>query len=54
MAELFIELFSEDIPPKLQIDARHKIKQTIEESLKKKKIADDYKNLFLNIQNINY
>jgi glycyl-tRNA synthetase beta chain len=38
MAELFIELFSEDIPPKLQIDARHKIKQTIEERLKKKEI----------------
>ena len=38
MAELFIELCSEDIPPKLQIDARHKIKQTIEERLKKKEI----------------
>ena len=35
MAELFIELFSEDIPPKLQIDARQKIKQSIEERLKK-------------------
>jgi len=38
MAELFIELFSEDIPPKLQIDARQKIKQSIEERLKKKEI----------------
>lgn len=38
MAELFIELFSEDIPPKLQIDARQKIKKTIEERLKKKEI----------------
>tara|TARA_B100001123_G_scaffold246587_1_gene275563 strand:- start:776 stop:2842 length:2067 start_codon:yes stop_codon:yes gene_type:complete len=39
MAELFIELFSEDIPPKLQIDARQKIKQTIEEKLQKKEIS---------------
>ena len=38
MAELFIELFSEDIPPKLQINARQKIKQIIEERLKKKEI----------------
>jgi len=38
MAELFIELFSEEIPSKLQIDARQKIKQMIEEKLKKKQI----------------
>ena len=38
MAELFIELFSEEIPPKLQIDARQKIKQMIEERLQKKEI----------------
>jgi len=38
MAELFIELFSEEIPPKLQIDARQKIKQAIEERLTKKEI----------------
>ena len=38
MAELFIELFSEDIPPKLQIDARQKIKQIIDEKLQKKEI----------------
>ena len=38
MAELFIELFSEDIPPKLQIDARQKIKQIIEARLQKKEI----------------
>ena len=37
MAELFIELFSEEIPSKLQIDARQKIKHLIEESLKKKR-----------------
>ena len=38
MAELFIELFSEEIPAKLQIDARQKIKQAINEKLKKKEI----------------
>ena len=38
MAELFIELFSEEIPSKLQIDARIKIKQMLEERLKKKEI----------------
>ena len=37
MAELFIELFSEEIPAKLQIDARIKIKQIIDEKLKKKR-----------------
>ena len=31
MAELFIELFSEEIPARLQIDARKKIKQLIED-----------------------
>jgi len=39
MAELFIELFSEEIPAKLQIDAREKIKQMINESLLKKEIS---------------
>jgi len=38
MAELFIELFSEEIPSKLQIDARQKIKQMFEERLHKKEI----------------
>ena len=38
MAELFIELFSEEIPSKLQIDARQKIKQIIDEKLQKKEI----------------
>ena len=38
MAELFIELFSEEIPAKLQIDARKKIKQIIDEKLQKKEI----------------
>lgn len=38
MAELFLELFSEEIPAKLQIDARKKIKQMINERLQKKEI----------------
>ena len=38
MAELFIELFSEEIPAKLQIDARQKIKHMINERLNKKEI----------------
>ena len=38
MAELFIELFSEDMPPKLQIDARQKIKQLVEERFNKRSI----------------
>ena len=38
MSEIFIELFSEEIPSKLQIDARQKIKIGIEERLKKKEI----------------
>ena len=38
MAELFIELFSEEIPAKLQIDARQKIKKIIDEKLQKKEI----------------
>ena len=37
MAEFFIELFSEEIPPKLQIDARQKIKQIIDARIDKKK-----------------
>ena len=38
MSELFIELFSEEMPPKLQVDAREKIKEFINEKLKKKGI----------------
>ena len=38
MAELFIELLSEEIPGKLQIDARQKIKHIIDERLQKKEI----------------
>ena len=39
MSELFLELFSEEIPPKLQIDAREKIKNIFIENLKKKNIT---------------
>ena len=38
MAELFIELFSEEIPAKLQVDARKRIKEMLEDKLKKKEI----------------
>ena len=38
MAELFIELFSEEIPAKLQIDARQKIKKIIEEHFTRRDI----------------
>jgi len=38
MSEFFLELFSEEIPSKLQIDARIKIKILFEDSLKKKNI----------------
>ena len=38
MAELFIELLSEEIPAKLQVDARRRIKEMLEEKLKKKEI----------------
>ena len=46
MAELFIELFSEEIPAKLQIDARQKIKQMIDERLKKRKLNLNQASLF--------
>jgi len=39
MAELFIELFSEEIPAKLQVDARKKIKLIINDRLIKKEIT---------------
>ena len=38
MAELFIELFSDEIPAQLQIDARQRIKLLIQERLQKKEI----------------
>ena len=39
MAELFIELFSEEIPSKLQVDAREKILKMISDALYKKDIT---------------
>ena len=35
MGELFIELFTEEIPPQLQIHAREKIKRNFEEIFEK-------------------
>ena len=46
MAELFIELFSEEIPAKLQIDARQKIIKNIEDELIKKEISFKYAKSF--------
>ena len=39
MAELFIELLSDEIPAKLQIDARETIKKEIIKNLEKKEIV---------------
>ena len=39
MSEFFLELFSEEIPPKLQTDAKLKIKLLLEENLNKKMIG---------------
>ena len=38
MAELFIELYSEEIPASQQIDARQKILLSLNQKLKKKEI----------------
>ena len=38
MAELFVELFSEEIPSSLHIDAINNIKKILEEELEKKEI----------------
>ena len=43
MAELLLELYSEEIPPSLQIGARDQLKFLIENSLKEKRIK--FKNL---------
>ena len=46
MAELFIELYSEEIPSKLQINARQKIIKIIEKKLEKKGIKFNLSNAF--------
>ena len=45
MAELLLELYSEEIPPQLQIAARSQIKQFIESTFEEKNIK--YKEVFL-------
>ena len=56
MAELFIELFSEEIPGKLQIDARQKIREIINEKLKKKEarnsLIETWANLFQHLKDL--
>ena len=54
MAELFIELFSEEIPAKLQIDARQKIKQIIDEKFQKKKLILNQANLFQHLKDLSF
>ena len=43
MAEFLLELYSEEIPPKLQIDARNQLKSSIENFFKDKGI--EYKEI---------
>ena len=43
MAELLLELYSEEIPPQLQIAARSQLKQSIENSFKENRL--NYKEL---------
>ena len=38
MAELLLELYSEEIPPQLQIEARSQVKQFIENAFKENNI----------------
>ena len=45
MAELLLELYSEEIPPQLQIDARNQLKLFIEKSLEEKNIR--YRDLYI-------
>ena len=54
MAELFIELFSEEIPAKLQIDARQKIKEMIDEKLKKRELILNQANLFQHLKDLSF
>ena len=48
MAELLLELYSEEIPPQLQISARSQIKQFIENSLHQDNVK--YKELSLELK----
>ena len=52
MAELFIELLSEEIPSRLQIDARKKIKEIIDLKLKKEKLILNQANLFQHLKDL--
>ena len=50
MAELLLELYSEEVPPQLQIAARSQIKQFIENSFEEESIK--YKELLLSLIHI--
>ena len=41
MAELLLELYSEEIPPKLQISARNQLKDLVKKSLFENKINSE-------------
>jgi len=45
MAELLLELYSEEIPPQLQIGARNQLKQFIEKSFEEESIK--YKEILI-------
>ena len=47
MAELLLELYSEEIPPSLQIGARDQLKFLIENSLKEKELNLKPASLFI-------
>ena len=44
MAEFFLELYSEEIPPQLQISARNELKMVLEKSLESENLK--YKSIF--------
>ena len=54
MFELFIELFSEEIPSKLQIDARQKIRKMFDERLQKRELILNQANLFQHLKDLSF
>ena len=50
MAELLLELYSEEVPPQLQIAARSQIKHFIENTFKEENVKSDEKSLDLLVE----
>ena len=46
MSELILELYSEEIPPNLQINARNDLKEKIKSSLVEENLKFGYLNVF--------